>query len=134
MGLDLDTSEKPVVGSAIERFLQSWDVDRAVGLFVLGRAWSAIAVPITLLSADSHGFIAEKLLLPTLTARPRREHLAADAIVQAMKKDKKRTGNDLALVMLQDDYTLIRVNDLTESEVSRALGGLAGQAGVGIGD
>lgn len=53
MGLDLDTSEKPVISTAIKRVLQFWDVDRAVGLFVLGRAWSALAVPITLLAVGT---------------------------------------------------------------------------------
>lgn len=65
--------------------------------------------------------IAEKLLLPSLVVKPRAEHLDGDAIVEAMRKDKKRTGSDLALIMMEDGYEFSKVNDLSIAEVTGAL-------------
>lgn len=68
---------------------------------------------------DTH--ISEKLLLPSLIVKPKKEALDPKAVVNAMKKDKKRTGDGLALIMMKDGYEMLRVNDLTESEVTKAL-------------
>lgn len=75
----------------------------------------------TLLPALLEGSVAEKLLLPSLVVEPRVEHLDPDAMVEAMRKDKKRTGSDLALIMLEDGYEFSKINDLGTVEVARAL-------------
>ena len=79
-----------------------------------------------LLSPEFQSFLNEALLLPSLAVRPAPEHLAVDAVVAAMKKDKKRTGEGLPLILLTDDYGMHRVDDLTEREVAAALSDLAG--------
>jgi hypothetical protein len=38
-----------------------------------------------------------------------------------MKKDKKRTGDLLALIMMQNNFDFVRVNDLTPREVVTAM-------------
>jgi len=73
------------------------------------------------LSKSFERLMLEQLLLPSLKVRPKPSHLKASAVVEAMKKDKKRTGKDLPLVMMKEDYGLVKVNDVTKSEVERAL-------------
>ena len=65
--------------------------------------------------------IFEKLLLPVLKVRPLPEYLETTPIVEAMKKDKKRTGEGLALIMLKNEYQFENVKDLTASEAGEAL-------------
>lgn len=77
-----------------------------------------------ILSEERQNFVARELLLPGLVVRPKQEHLDANAITEAMKKDKKRTGEGLALIMMKDGYKMIKVSDLTPSEVSSALADL----------
>ena len=48
------------------------------------------------------------------------EHAATARIAEAMKKDKKRTGEGLALVMLTEAYGMVKVNDLTIDELEAA--------------
>ena len=69
-------------------------------------------------------FLAQRLLLPSLSVKPKKEHLDAPAVIEAMKKDKKRTGEGLVLIMLKDGYETVRVDDLGLSEVAYALGEL----------
>lgn len=74
-----------------------------------------------LLSHDTHIFVAEKLLLPSLIIKPKREHFDPEHIIDAMKKDKKRTDEGLALVMMNNDFNIFKVNDLTFLEAATAL-------------
>lgn len=74
-----------------------------------------------LLSRDLLDFVAEKLLKPALVVPARPSYLEPQAIIEAMKKDKKRTGAKLPLIMMKDRYEMIKVDDLLESEVERAL-------------
>ncbi len=61
--------------------------------------------------------IAHNLLLPSLKLFPAREALDPGKIIAAMKNDKKRTGDLLALIMMQTNFEFLRVNDLTPQEV-----------------
>jgi 3-dehydroquinate synthase len=65
--------------------------------------------------------IAEKSLLPNLLIKPQLSALESDTIINAMKKDKKRVGDNLALIMTDNNFVFSRVNDLTGAEVSSAL-------------
>jgi 3-dehydroquinate synthase len=65
--------------------------------------------------------IAEHLLLPSLVAKPSAQSLDPATMISAMKKDKKRIGAELALIMMGDGFRFTRVNDLTEAEVTWAL-------------
>jgi 3-dehydroquinate synthetase len=47
--------------------------------------------------------------------------LEVRAIIEAMGKDKKRTGSGLALIMLTEANEMVRVNDLETQEVGSAL-------------
>ena len=67
-----------------------------------------------------------ELYLPVLRARPVLDETAAGTLVEAMKFDKKRTGEGLALVMVGDGLHAERVDDLSENEARAALAALPG--------
>ncbi len=75
-----------------------------------------------LLSDRFHQFVERELLLPSLVIKVNRNCLDPKAVIEGMKKDKKRTGEGLALVMMGDGNQMYRVNDLTEQEAAKALG------------
>lgn len=74
-----------------------------------------------ILSAEKARFFAEKILIPILGTSLKDIEFDKNMIIQAMKQDKKRTGAGLALVMIQDNYEMIRINDLAEKEAFEAL-------------
>jgi 3-dehydroquinate synthase len=74
-----------------------------------------------LLSDEFHQFIARELLLPSLVVKVRNDYFDRASVIEGMKKDKKRTGIGLALVMMGDNNQMCRVNDLTEQEAGKAL-------------
>jgi len=74
-----------------------------------------------LLSEELQAFIADRLLAPSLIVRPKKEHFDPNAVIEAMKKDKKRTSEGLALIMMKDGYDMLRVNDLSSFEAANAL-------------
>jgi 3-dehydroquinate synthase len=73
-----------------------------------------------LLTKAVNNKLSKELLLPALFTPPDRNDLKTVEIINAMKKDKKRVGHDLSLIMLKDNYDLIKVDDLLESEVIQA--------------
>ncbi|MEK7129894.1 MAG: 3-dehydroquinate synthase, partial [Patescibacteria group bacterium] len=69
-------------------------------------------------------YINEKLLLPNIFARTgvlQKHYFAESTIIDRMKNDKKRTSEGLVLVLPKNDLTLIKINDLTKTEVSEGL-------------
>ena len=74
-----------------------------------------------LLSEENHAFLIRELFLPSLRVRFRSAFLDPAAIVEGMKQDKKRIGDQLALIMIDDHYEMHRINDLTPDEVAVAL-------------
>jgi 3-dehydroquinate synthase len=74
-----------------------------------------------ILSEEKRRFIETRLLVPSLNVRAQPTDLEPTAIIEAMSKDKKRTGSGLALVMLTEAGEMVRVNDLEPQEVQSAL-------------
>ncbi|PIV39042.1 MAG: hypothetical protein COS29_04735 [Candidatus Omnitrophica bacterium CG02_land_8_20_14_3_00__42_8] len=73
------------------------------------------------LSGKQEEFLSEKLLLPSIAIKPKEEALSPTRIISAMRKDKKRKGKGLALVLLKNKNRLEKVNDLNETEVKYAI-------------
>jgi 3-dehydroquinate synthase len=82
-----------------------------------------------LLEPKMEQHLAESLLLPGLVAKPSIDALDAQAMIDAMKKDKKRTSADLALIMMDNRFEFHRVDDLTAEEVVAALDNVRGKLG-----
>jgi 3-dehydroquinate synthase len=83
------------------------------------------------LSLNREAELSARLLLPNLVTKPAPSHLDPDAVVNAMSKDKKRTGQGLALVVLKDGYELQQLDDFTPGEATTALTELAGRLSLG---
>ena len=73
------------------------------------------------LSKINHDVFFINLLMPALFAKPQKEDLNVEKLISAMKKDKKRTGEGLPLIMVQDNYVMTKVDDLSEAEVKYAV-------------
>ncbi len=65
--------------------------------------------------------INEEMLYPSFLHKVTPSAISPNAIIQAMKKDKKRTGDKLALIMMDGNFNFFRVNDLEENEVVSTL-------------
>lgn len=74
-----------------------------------------------ILSEEKRRFIETRLLIPSLNMRAQPTDLQPAAIIEAMGRDKKRTGSGLALIMVTDAGEMVRVNDLEPQEVRSAL-------------
>ncbi len=74
-----------------------------------------------LLARSVEEYLAKRALWPAVRLPEEALTFDKDKVIQAMKQDKKRTGKDLALVMLADNYQLLKVNDLVEKEAFNAL-------------
>jgi 3-dehydroquinate synthase len=84
-------------------------------------AANIVAAKRSCLSADLEQELAKKVLLPNLVVRPSREMLDKTEILNAMKKDKKRTGENLVLIMMEDGFNLRLIDNLKPAEVEAAL-------------
>jgi 3-dehydroquinate synthase len=88
-----------------------------IGMLLAG----AVACRRGLLSAAEERRRRVELLLPVLLDRPRLDGSAIARVIEAMKYDKKRTGEGLALVMVGDGLQATQVADLGEGEARDAL-------------
>ena len=84
----------------------------------------AVAERRGLIGARLREELETRLFLPSLNVHPSLDAAGMEAVVEAMRHDKKRTGAGLALVMCGDDFRMLRVDDLGEDEALTALAGL----------
>jgi 3-dehydroquinate synthase len=82
---------------------------------------NSIALDRGILSEHIHDLLYRQLLARALFTKPLKEDLDIEKIISAMKKDKKRTGEGLPLVMIQNNFSLTKVDNLSESEVYFAI-------------
>ena len=80
-----------------------------------------IAVQRELLSEEKKQLLEKTLLIPTLIIKPTLHDLQPETIIEAMSKDKKRTGQGLVLIMPTSQREMVKVNDLQGEEVNSAL-------------
>ena len=71
------------------------------------------------LSEEKENFILENVLKPSLIADV--PEMDIDKVISAMQQDKKNTGKGLALVMLNDDWEMIKIVDMQEIEAKKVL-------------
>ncbi|MDO8804020.1 MAG: 3-dehydroquinate synthase family protein [Elusimicrobiota bacterium] len=75
-----------------------------------------------LLSEDAERSMRDRILMPLISSAAAAAPFDGNLIIQGMKKDKKRTGAKLALVMALDGFKMARVDDLEETEAAAAIG------------
>ena len=71
------------------------------------------------LSKENEEFIYKNVLKPILIVNI--PPIDVNRTIQAMKQDKKNTGNGLALVMINNSYEMLKITHLTEEEAKEAL-------------
>ena len=65
-----------------------------------------------LLSAENEKFLREKVLFPVFKTNMKNIKINIEDTIAAMAHDKKNTGEGLALVMINDDYEMIKITDM----------------------
>ena len=83
-----------------------------------------VAVARGWLEVETEKLIREQVVGPILKAKAPLNALATDKLIAAMKQDKKRSTQNLALVMLCTGETMRSVSDLTEAEASKTIDSL----------
>lgn len=73
------------------------------------------------LNAREERAVRDRLLLPILKLKPRASELEDGLVIEAMKKDKKRTGEGLPLILYRDGYVFERIGDLAYDEAAAVL-------------
>lgn len=73
------------------------------------------------LSFEKEEFLRKEILAKLLPNELLRYQFNKKAIANAMKKDKKREGTDLPLILIDDKYRPSRINDLKIDEVYNSL-------------
>ncbi|GFE58142.1 AroB-related putative sugar phosphate phospholyase (cyclizing) [Geobacter sp. AOG1] len=85
---------------------------------VIGMLFANIAaVQRGLLAPSLASHLADVLLRKSLSIPLRKEYFGSDAILAAMKQDKKRTGDGLVVVMMRSDYTFEKLTDYSPDEL-----------------
>lgn len=70
------------------------------------------------LSSGMNDYLNNKICHPILKTIDMQKHtISADSVISGMKQDKKRTGAGLPLVMVDDQFRMSKVDNLTEHEV-----------------
>jgi len=115
-------------GHAIES-TSNFEIPHGQGIIIGMMAANIISRERGILSSDLEREISESILIPSLITKPSPEALHPDSIISAMKKDKKRTGDKLALIMADNNYNFTRTNDLAETEVIDTLAELLERIG-----
>ena len=71
-----------------------------------------------LLSSSRYELLNRELLLGNIRGNQANILFSTAQIFEAMKKDKKRVGQGLALIMMLDDYSMKKVQDLQYNELA----------------
>jgi 3-dehydroquinate synthase len=74
-----------------------------------------------LLSRGQYEFFNRKLILGNIHVNRADVLFSTDQIFDAMKKDKKRVGEGLALIMMLDDYSIMKTQDLLYDELATGI-------------
>jgi len=104
------------IGHAIES-ISNYRVPHGQAV-TLGIIWAnAISVKKGLLTASTEEFLFHTILANTFTLKKELAGIRPDLIVDAMKKDKKREGAGLAIILMKENFEFIKILDLSEAEI-----------------
>ncbi len=89
---------------------------------IIGMLFANIAAEFRgLLSSKQSDYLTHKLFLNALKVKGKPADYALDKILDAMKKDKKRIGQALVLVMMHDDFSFEKYTDFSDGELTTTL-------------
>lgn len=82
---------------------------------------NTIAMKRNLISKETFEFLNENLLVQNIPLKLEEKHLDATVLLNAMKNDKKRINQYLTVVIPAQEFRIIKVDDVTDSEFFSAL-------------
>ena len=74
-----------------------------------------------LMSKSRYDFLNRELILGNIRVNQADILFSTDQIFEAMKKDKKRVAEGLALIMMLDDYSMMKTQDLLYDELATGI-------------
>lgn len=77
-----------------------------------------VAKNMGILGSATEDYLAHKLLLSAVNAKITRSDLDAKHIAEAMKKDKKRVGKDLVIVLMTEDFIFEKITNFREEDLA----------------
>ncbi|MFC1566316.1 hypothetical protein ACFL4A_00575 [bacterium] len=89
----------------------------AIGIILANYA----AVKRGILNTELANSFNNKVLLPVIDKNLLKVKIDSQEVISAMKRDKKRVTKDFALVMIDNNYEMVRIDDLKETEIVDAL-------------
>lgn len=107
-------------GHAIES-VSDYSIPHGQGVIIGMLFANIVAEKRNMMSSGTALILAEKLLLKTIKANILPSHLDSKRITEAMKKDKKRTGPGLVIVLMKEDFTFDKIIDFPEQDVAPAI-------------
>jgi 3-dehydroquinate synthase len=85
-----------------------------------------------LMSKGRYDFLNQELIRENICVKRSTIGLNTAQIFEAMKKDKKRVGEGLALIMMFDDYGMTKVQDLQRDELAEGIQELGASLSIGV--
>ncbi len=83
-----------------------------------GIIWANIlSVQKGFLTEETSAHLFNSLLLPNISLKKEIADINPQLIINAMKKDKKREGEGLAIILMKENYEFVKILDLTENEI-----------------
>lgn len=73
------------------------------------------------LDSQTEEFLRRRILLPILKVTADKIHFDVENVISAMGQDKKNIGNGLALVMLENNYHMRKITDLSPARAEELL-------------
>jgi len=65
-------------------------------------------------------YLFKSLLINNITLQKEIAEISPELIINAMKKDKKREGEGLAIILMKETYEFVKVLDLSEIEIKKS--------------
>ena len=82
---------------------------------------NSVSVRRGMLNSATAEWLLRELLLKSLSVPLREEYFQGRELLQAMRQDKKRVGAGLVMVLLRDDFSLEKMDDFGEEELSAGI-------------
>jgi 3-dehydroquinate synthase len=74
-----------------------------------------------LITSKDADFVNHNILVPNVPLKLRMKDFDAAVLLESMKNDKKRTGEFLSVIIPGEEFRMLKVNDVTDSEFEEAL-------------
>lgn len=79
-----------------------------------------------MLSSENSNYINKKVLLPNIPLKLREQDFSRNLLLESMKNDKKRIGEFLTVIILDVNFKMVKMDDITDAEFDSTLHELKG--------